>query len=226
MTNPSSPEKSGIQSFLSDIDYLTAEFEWMRIRARRIEFQRELEEQGGATSRRYNWRGRSIQPPITVDMVACLQGQESVLRRGIDARLEMNRGAGPALGLDKLCVEFHLNSLERHILLLATLPCFGNNASLQTVSRVDPTMTAGSIYLEIVSLFLELPPTEHLQMIQAILPTSPLRANGLIHLMYDPFTPADSLSVSIDLTGDALAAITNIPAFAGFFDPNKKGDAE
>ncbi|HPB50104.1 MAG TPA: hypothetical protein PLZ31_02580 [Myxococcota bacterium] len=224
MTSPLSPEKSGIQSFQNDIEYLTAEFEWMRVRARRIEFQRELEEQSGAASKRYNWRGRSIQPPITADMVACLQEQESVLRRGIDARLEMNRGAGPALGLDKACVEFHLNSFERHILLLATLPCFGSNASLQTISRVDPTQSAGSIYLEIVSLFLELPPAEHLQMMQSILPTAPLRTNRLIHLMYDPFTPGDSLGVSIDLTGAALAGITSIAAFRGFAAPAEKGE--
>jgi len=44
-------------------------------------------------------------------------------------------------------------------------------------------------------------------------------------MMYNPFTPGDSLSVSIDLTGEALAAITNIPAFRGFCDPNEKGDA-
>jgi len=64
MNSPSTPEKSGNQSFPSDIDYLTAEFEWMRVRARRIEFQRELEEQSGMASKRYTWRGRSIQEVV------------------------------------------------------------------------------------------------------------------------------------------------------------------
>ena len=61
-------------------------------------------------------------------------------------------------------------------------------------------------------------------MVQSILSTAPLRSNGLIHLMYDPFTPGDSLSVSIDLTGNALAGITGIAAFRGFAAPAEKGE--
>lgn len=208
MNSSSSPENSGICPYQTDIEYLLAEVEWIRIRSRRIEAQRCLEPDEG-TSSRINRRCGTA----NADTVARLLKEELELRQEIDNRLVINRTVGPILGLDKLCQDHCLGDVERTLLLLGFVPCLGYNAFLGSVSRVDNVTTSGTLSLELVSLFLEMQPEAHLKGLLCLLPDAPLCQGNLVRLTYIPTSPSDILGVGIELSGKALAEITGIQAF-------------
>jgi hypothetical protein len=214
------------QPFANDLDYLAAELDWIRIRAQRINTRRQLEDQNDPTVKPGYRRSQTSPYPRCPDSVDCLQEQEDARRLEIDSRLKLNRSTGPGLGLDRLCQEHALGLFERHLLLLAFLPCLGTRYTESHIWLVDTVVTSTEIYCETVSLFLELQPEDHLKSLLCMLPGAPLCRQGLVKLCYGPRIPADALTVGIGLTGKGLAAITGIPGFVGFVEPPLPGDYE
>lgn len=218
MSIQTSPEKSGNQ-FPNDLEYLAAELDWIRARARRIELQRALGDIDEGTPRLGHFRSHAVSLANSADRVRRFLEEEDTLRLDIDTRLAVNRAAGPVLNLDRLCEEYGLNAFERHVLLLAFVPTLGANASMNSISRVDAVMTMGPPYVEGVSLFMELGLEEHFRSLLCLLPERPLRMQDLIRLTYEPASPADAVTTGIELTGKALATMTCIPGFEGFTGP-------
>jgi len=220
MNSKTFPEKPGNQSFPNDLEYLAAELEWIRARARRIELQRALGDIDEGTPRQGHFRSHAVSLVNSADRVRRYLEEEDTLRLDIDTRLAVNRAAGPVLGLDRLCEEHGLNAFERHVLLLAFVPTLGANASMNSISRVDAVMTTGPTYVEAVSLFMELGLEEHLRSLLCLLPDRPLRSQSLIRLTYEPASPADAVTTGIELSGTALAAMTGFMGFEGFRGPS------
>ncbi len=210
------PEKSGLRPYSTDIEYLMAETEWIRVRSERIEAFRLLHTPDDAPLKLGSRRNRDLCLIASADRVTRLEEQESALRQEIDARRALNRTDGPGLGLDRLCLEFGLNDVERHLLLLGFVPVMGSAEFVTSVSKVDAITTSSFLSFELVSQFLELDPDSHIHGLLSLLPDAVLRAKGLIRLTYDPSTPADAVGVGVELTGQAVAAMTGIPAFRGF----------
>jgi len=219
------PEKSGIRPYATDIEYLMAEVEWIRIRSERIEAFRLLHTPDDAPLKLGSRRNRDLCMVASADRVTRLEVQESALRQEIDARVALNRNEGPGLGLDRLCLDFGLNDVERTTLLLGFVPSLGTAEFINSVSRVDAITTSSFLSYELVSAFLELDPDWHLQGLLSLLPDAALRAKWLVRMTYDPSTPSDAVGVGIELTGQAVAAMTGIAAFRGFAAPVEKGDA-
>jgi len=216
MPSPESPEKSGLRPYSTDIEYLMAEVDWIRIRSERIEAFRQFHNQGEVSWKMGNRRNRNLCVVASADRVSHLEKEESALRQEIDARRALNRADGPTLGLDRLCLEHVLNDVERHLLLLGFVPVMGSSEFVTSVSRVDAITTSSFLSYELVSAFLELDPEEHLKGQLSLLPDGVLRAKEMIRLTYDPSTPADAVGVGIEVTGQAVAAMTGIPGFRGF----------
>lgn len=209
-------EKSALRPYSTDIEYLMAETEWIRVRAERIEAFRLLHTEDEGQLRMGSRRRRDLCVIASADRVTRLEEQESALRQEIDARRALNRAAGPALGLDRLCLEYNLNDVERTTLLLGFVPVMGSSEFVTSVSRVDAITTSSFLSYELVSAFLELDPDSHIQGLLSLLPDGALRAKGLIRLTYDPSSPSDAVGVGIELAGQAVAAVTGIPAFRMF----------
>jgi len=209
-------EKSGVRPYATDIEYLMAEVDWIRIRSERIEAFRLLHGQDEGQLRMGSRRHRDLCLIASTDRVARLQEEESALRQEIDARMALNRKEGPGLGLDRLCLEHALNDVERAVLLLGFVPILGSAEFVNSVSRVDAITTSSFLSFEMVSQFLELDPGSHTHGLLSLLPDAVLRAKGLIRLTYDPSSPTDAVGVGVELTGQAVAAITGIPAFRAF----------
>ena len=226
MNGSSSPEKSGINPFLNDIDYLTQELRWVELRSRRIELQRRLLEWDGVAEKGRLQRRQALSLLGSAGQVERALDEEVAVRKEIDARVQVNRTEGPSLGLDRVCTECALNDFDRHLILLGVVPCLGVNAAMESISRVDGIMTSGAIYVELVSLFMELPPQEHFKSLLRLLPGSPLRKHELIRLSYEPSTPSDAVGAGIELSGRVMAAITAMPAFNNFRGMCAAGEVE
>jgi len=216
MQTKSPTENSGVRPYATDVEYLMAEVEWIRVRAERIEAFRLLHTENEGQLRMGNRRNRDLCVIASADRVTRLEEQESALRQEIDARRALNRADGPALGLDRLCLEYNLNDVERTTLLLGFVPVMGSSEFVTSVARVDAITTSSFLSYELVSAFLELDPDSHVQGLLSLLPDGALRAKGLIRLTYDPSSPSDAVGVGIELAGQAVAAVTGIPAFRMF----------
>jgi len=210
------PENSGVRPYETDVEYLMAEVDWIHVRAERIEAFRLLHRQDEGQLRMGSRRNRDLCLIATADRVSSLEAEESGLRQEIDARRALNRADGPALGLDRLCLEHVLNDVERHLLLLGFVPTLGSAEFIDSVSRVDAVTTSSFLTYELVSGFMEMDPDSHIQGLLSLLPDGALRAKGLIRLTYDPSSPTDAVGVGVELTGQAVAAITGIAGFRGF----------
>ena len=216
MQIPNSPEKSRLRPYETDVEYLMAEVDWIRVRAERIEATRLLEAQNRVTPRPGFWRNRVAVVQVSSDTVASLTAEEASARQEIDARVAVNRTEGPGLGLDRLCVEFGLNEVERHIVLLGFVPILGGDQFADSVCRVDAVTTSSYLSFGLVSSFMELDPESHLKGLRSLLPDAPLVAKEMIRLTYLPATPSDAVEVGLELSAKALAMMTAIPQLSGY----------
>lgn len=198
--------------FADDLEYLLAELDWVHIRVERIALQRELEEQSGRGGS-YHLHGRF--EGKCPERLERLLSEEEAHREGIDSRVTINRTEGPALGLDRVCDEHALGEFERTMLLLAVVPVLGRRI-WERKGPSDPVIDLSVISAETVSLFLESPDREHLRNLRYLLPTAPLRFNGLIEMGYDPCNPSNACSVDFVLTGKGLAELSGVAGFTGF----------
>lgn len=224
MNTPHTPEKSGIQSFPNDFEYISAELEWVGARVQRLVVQRQLEELEGIRVQR-GARHQVYVGEVSPQRVSMLEAEEKAIRGTIDARLALNRTGGPDIGLDRLCREHGLTEFDRNLLLLCFVPCLGNRHCEQILWRLDPVIRSTDVSVEAAALFLESSSDDMIKGLLRILPEAPLRQQGLVQLSYEPMTPADALTVGISLSGKAMATITGVPAFRGFCAPAETGDA-
>ncbi|HOA12878.1 MAG TPA: hypothetical protein PLB35_04945 [Myxococcota bacterium] len=215
-----------VKPFATDLEYLTAELAWVHARTRRIEASQLTLEQDPVLARVQSGRIRAVYTDATASMAGQLAREEETIRQEIDARLALNRADGPGLGLDRLCLEHGLGQFERAALLLATIPCLGYPMMESHVMPLRPRYSSTTIDAGIVSLFLELDMKGGLEGLLSLLPDAPLRKAGLVALTYEPRTPASVLDAGFELTGKTLAAITGIPGFAGFADPDLLPDVD
>lgn len=113
-------------AFVSDTDYLMAEFEWLRARVERIVAERNEESQRRTESLREPGPVRPGREGARELHLRVLERkeQERALRQQVDARLAVHRTGPllPTLGLDKLCKKHELSADERLLLLAFTVP--------------------------------------------------------------------------------------------------------
>jgi len=215
-----------VKPFATDLEYLTAELAWVHARTRRIEASQLTLEQDPVLARVQSGRVRAVYTDATASMAGQLAREELAIRQEIDARLALNRAGSLGLGLDRLCLEHGLGQFERTVLLLATIPCIGYSMLETHVAPLRPRYNSTMIEANLVSLFLELDMKGGLEGLLCLLPDAPLRKAGLLVMTYEPRTPASALDVGFELTGKSLAAITGIPAFEGFADPDLLPDVD
>lgn len=124
MTGPPKPS-----AFVSDTDYLAAEFEWLRTRVERLTAERSEAQQRRVEAQREPSQprpGREGARELHLRVLE-LREQERKQRELVDARLLTHRTGPllPTLGLDKLCKQHGLSADERLLLLALCVPGAG-----------------------------------------------------------------------------------------------------
>lgn len=124
--------------FHDDAEYLDAEYAYLRLRASRINAERESVDARQPKSHDDVRVGRasSFEASLTA---AALRHAEDEKRRDLDARLAVHRadGARARLGVDALCLEHDLSSNERLVLIAASISGVGVYMSERVFSNLS-----------------------------------------------------------------------------------------
>ena len=195
------------QPYADSIAYLRDELRWTRARSLRLASH-------GAPPASHGVRDHEV--PACACQVQRLTEHEHELRTSIDARLARNREVGPDIGLDTLCDEYGLGHWERHLLLLAALPSFGNDLLLKNLSPSTALPLSGSVDIETAWAFMELSLKARMESLLALAPDAPLRKHGLIELDYAMTTTVDAARVGVLVSWRALARVVGIDELATF----------
>jgi hypothetical protein len=132
------------EPYPDDTTYLADEVRWITLRCTRLGMLRDI---------RRSREGVDVvsddpeigAKPEQRKHLAVLQEAEDALRTRIDERLAVSRREGRSLGLDALCNRFDLDSTERQVLLLVTVPAIG-------IEMADPLGSVGAFGFSIASI--------------------------------------------------------------------------
>ncbi len=211
------------QPFAGDLDYLSAELEWVEARARRIAAERHaagpiLEHDEDDDEVLFNdddldsWRRRAH----------LFRQTEQGLRTRLDARLALNRqshrdGRGPELALDRLCRLHGLDAFERNVLILGAAPGFSRRFSKAFDLLTGDRM--GTLTVETAFAFAELDFAERIARGRCLVPSAPLAAADLVELSYHGRLPSPEqfLQMDLALTHWCFAALTGRQGLADDF---------
>jgi len=207
--------------YRDDLAYLQDELDWIEARARRIASEVKLAKIG--PDELFTLRSRhSREPEVTPDSLkrsAQLAGRrEQEARRRIDARLILQRHAGPALALDRLCESAALDDFERTVLLLTAAPCFSRQFE-ETFGELDALGISNGLTVEVVFAFLELPFAERVRLRGRFGPKGRLVAGDLVKVeMGGRYTgPKDLLTAAVDITGRTFSYLLGETGLADEF---------
>ncbi len=120
-------DRSAMQPFGSDAEYLEAEFAWIKARCLHLgaRLDAEHDARDAEPALVFADEPEAAWPDETRAKVKRLGAAEAAIRDRLDARLEATRKAGVVLGLDRLVDRHDLDQIDRQVLLLATMPAIG-----------------------------------------------------------------------------------------------------
>ena len=190
--------------YLSDLEYLQDELDWIEARARRIADEMLLRKLEAGEDADDYVGGRLLDEPPSPRMVRARVArhakQERLRRTDIDLRLGETRKQGTGLALDHLCASHGLDDFERTILLLSAAPCFSRRYE-ELLEALDAEKSSSGIAVEVVFAFCEKSMEERIRLRHHFSPKAMLFSRDLARLdmghRYD--NPKDLLIAEITL---------------------------
>lgn len=198
------------EPFANDIDYIEAEAAVVVAKSARIEAEH-LDE-----VREDRRRDTIGDKPSTANKererkAVILKESEDRKRADLDARIEATKAAGKVLGIDALCVQYHLGAVERTTVLLSVMAALDEYLE-SAMGKTAPGTFCARLSPEIVWAYMQLTFAQRIEEgRQAFVATSPLLKNGLITLtMGRDATPYDLRSAGIGITQAAFDAVLGL----------------
>ncbi len=196
--------------FRTDLEYLEVELQWIEARCRRIAAEQALQRIELDEEPHHRHMGDDASPRTLMRRARESRAQEQELRTVLDRRLAEHAASDrPPLALDRLCEECGLSDMERTTLLLAAAPCFSQRFE-DLIGNVNTGSRFGSVTVESVFGFFELPMSKRIEVRPMFSSNAPLLANDLVTPnMTNRFTGAkDLLNLELEITTRAFAFIT------------------
>ena len=185
------------QPFIDDLEYLDAEFAFLRIRAARAQAENHLRDAlFGQETGAYEGRSTSIKDLQT--RVVLANNRERQLREEIDSRLVATRSdpSRPRLGLDRLAEDHRLNADERLILLAAAVPAISQHLSEEILTDFGSIYGSATIE-DLIRVLLPVTARDWIEGRRLLDEKAPLVASGLIVVVCDRTdSPCDDWATS------------------------------
>ena len=119
-------EQAPTGPFATDLEYMQAEVQWVKVRARRIATEHrlaKLEDEPEAPRRRRDYDPASPRALHRLGKKAL--ARELAIRTRLDTRIAAHRASdAPSLAIDQLCERCGLDAFQRMVLILGAAPCF------------------------------------------------------------------------------------------------------
>ena len=202
--------------FDTDAQYIQSEVHWLAARTSRLAAEHELQEAEQDTNI-HGTRVGKRHKPVAADearrVATLFREKEGKLRADIDARLEVTRKAGTVLGLDRICMEHDLSTVERLALLVAAIPCLGERLTQNILGKLD-SYIVNQPSVEMMLLLTESESVEDRLKVRALFnsPEVGLVKHGLISMDFhrNEASPADLPGAQFSLTEMAFNTILGL----------------
>ena len=185
------------QPFTDDLEYIDAEFAFLRVRAARAQAENHLRDalhlQDVGADGGHGPTVKELQTRLII-----VRDREKQLREEIDSRLEAHRAdiSRPLLGIDRLAEQHRLNADERLILLASAVPAISQHLSEEVLADFGSIYGSATVE-DLIRVLLPVTAWDWIEGRRILDEKSPLVASGMLVVMCDRSdSPADDWATS------------------------------
>ena len=192
--------------YMTDLDYMQDEMDWVEARSRRIGVQNALkalenDEEEGQKPHRFGTFDDELSPDLLRSRARHWKRAEDKARKLVDQRLATTRKQSRRLALDVLCDLYELDGHQRSIVLMACAPCFSRMFE-DLFDKLDAHGMSSGLNVETAFGFLEVSMGDRVRLRSLFAPASNLVASDIITLDmgHRLSSPKDLLIADIAIT--------------------------